>query len=250
MADYLADRIEALNREADRVIRTLERAISDTKHVDEVLYAMKLDWLQGIYVSGTTAYYDPDVYDMGFFDSEFDLFTFDVGHGKGHGHRTSPQAPENDRQTGMVIGGRGATGEIDTLRGRPQPDDGKRRRYDKATQSGHGAPYRRSDYEIGLQAGRTEGQYNYNQAADLGLEETIGAPRRAMAPKKRAPKKRAPMRKRPQKYGRKPSYGRRPAPKKPTYRRKAPSQPYQRTRQISKRTAYDDYAPIRRGRYY
>ena len=245
MLDYLADRIEALNREADRVIRTLERAQTDFKHVDEVLYAMRLDWLSGIYVSGVTAYYDADVYDMGFFDSEFDLFTFDIGHGKGHGHRASPKAPGNDRDTGMVIGGRGATGSIDTLRGRPQPEDGKRRRYDRATQSGHGKETRRSDYEIGLQAGRTEGQYGYNQSADLGVEETIGAPR-GMAPKKRRP-----MKKRPTKYGRKPtSYGRRPAPKKPTYRRKMPTHPYQRTRQITKRTSYDDYAPIRRGYYY
>ena len=64
MADYLADREEALNREADRVIRALERAVSDKKPVDEVLYAMRLDWLSGVYVSGDSVYYDGDVYDI------------------------------------------------------------------------------------------------------------------------------------------------------------------------------------------
>lgn len=265
MTDYLADREEALNREADRVIRALERAVSDKKPVDEVLYAMRLDWLSGVYVSGDSVYYDGDVYDMGFFDSEFDLFTFDIGHGKGHGHRTGTMGTGNDRQTGMVVGGRGATGNIDQLNGRPVPVDGKRRRYDKATQSGHAAPNKRSDYEVGLQAGRKEGAYNYNQAADLGLEEKMGRTsrdesgeptqrkygkssyKRGMPQKRRTP---ATARRPSKSYRRKPSYGKRPAPKKATYRRKAPSQSYQKTRQISKRTAYDDYAPMKRGGYY
>lgn len=265
--DYLADREEALNREADRVVRALERAVDDSKPVDEVLYAMRLDWLQGVYVSGATVYYDEDVYDMGFFDSEFDLFTFDIGHGKGHGHRTGTMGTGNDRQTGMVVGARGATGSIDQLRGRPTPKGGERRRYDKATQSGHGAPNKRSDYEVGLQAGRKEGAYNYNQAADLGLEEKMGRTSRdeSGSPNKPAigkssrggygykrgmpQKRRAPKRRPSKSYRSKPSYGKRPAPKKATYRRR-PSQPYQKTRQISKRTAYDDYAPMRRGGYY
>lgn len=235
-----------MNRELDRVIRTLERAVSDKKHVDEVLYAMRLDWIQGVYVSGNVAYFDDQVYDMGFLDSEFDLFTYDIGHGKGHGHRAGRNGPGNDRETGFVIGGRGATGDISELRGRPSPDDGRRRRYDSATQSGHGAPQRRSNYEIGLQADRRDGQYNYNQAADLGVEETLG--RRGMAPKKesRKPRRRPQPKRRPTRS----SYKQRPAPRKATYKRRAPAQPYQRTRQISKRTSYDDYAPIRRGGYY
>ena len=159
MLDYLADRIEALNREADRVIRTLERAQTDFKHVDEVLYAMRLDWLSGIYVSGTTAYYDADVYDMGFFDSEFDLFTFDIGHGKGHGHRNGVQGPGNDREQGFVTG-RGGIGEIHTLTGEPAPKDGKRGRYDRVTQSGEGR--RPSMYEIGKRQSEAEGAYGYD----------------------------------------------------------------------------------------
>jgi hypothetical protein len=209
---------------------------------------MRLDWLQGVYISGEEAEFDNEVWDSKVYDNEFDIFTFDIGHGKGHGHRAGAPAPQNDRRTGFVSGARGADGDISRLNGRPVPVDGKRRRYDKATQSGYGAPKRQSDYELGLENSRAVGQYNYNQAADLGLEEVIGG-RRGQAPRRPsrrpAPKSRSSMQKR-----RPAPKGRRPAAKKPTPRRKRPSQPYQRTRQLSKRTSYDDYAPIRRGRYY
>jgi len=222
MDDYEADRVEALFRETDRVIRTLERAVDDSKPVDEVLYAMRLDWLQGIYINGGIAYFDDKVYDLGYFDSEFDLFTFDIGHGKGHGHRAGQMAPGNDREQGFVIGGQQASGDISELRGRPSPDDGERRRYDKATQSGHGAPNRRSDYEIGLQQNRADGVYNYNQAADMRVE------RRGQAPKKPTRSSRGPSKRRPAPKSR--SSYLRPAPKRPTTYRRKPQQPYQRTR--------------------
>merc|ERR1712013_336188 len=106
---------------------------------------------------------------------------------------------------------------------------------DKQTMAGHGGPLRPSDYEIGVRQAQAEGAYRYNQAADLGLNRTSGG-RRGSAPKRR-PSKRGPS-KRPPSKGYK---------KTRTYR---PKNPVQRTRQISKRTAYDDYAPIRRGRYY
>lgn len=51
--DYYEDRVEALNREAELVQRTINTAYEEAKPVDEVLYAMRLDWLQGLYVSGT-----------------------------------------------------------------------------------------------------------------------------------------------------------------------------------------------------
>jgi len=75
-----------MNLEAARVMRLLDRAVTDKKDVAEVLYAMRLDWLQGIYVSGESVYYDEHAYDLSCFDSEFDIFTYDIGHGKGHGH--------------------------------------------------------------------------------------------------------------------------------------------------------------------
>ena len=87
-----------MNREKDNVIRALERAVSEGKPVDDVLTAMRLDWLQGVYTSGTSAYYDANVYDTSVFDSEFDNFTYDIGHGKGHGHRTGTHGPENDHE--------------------------------------------------------------------------------------------------------------------------------------------------------
>lgn len=248
MNDYHDDRIEALDREAEKVERILERAVEEGKPVDEVLYALRLDWLSGVYVAGTTAYFDSDTYDMTVFDTEFDMFTYDIGHGKGHGHRNGVQGPGNDREQGFVTG-RGGIGEIDTLKGEPVPSDGKRGRYDRVTQSGEGR--KPSMYEIGKRQSNAEGVYNYDQAADLRVDQELSSGygsssyRRGMAQKK-APTKKRPMPKR------------RPAPKRrPTKRstRKPvrsyrPKQPYQRTRQISKRTAYDDYAPIRRGGYY
>merc|ERR1711982_30820 len=101
-----------------------------------------------------------------------------------------------------------------------------------------GRPLRPSDYEIGVRVAQAEGAYRHGQAADLGLNRSSGG-RRGSAPKRR-PSKRAP----PSRYGKRPS--RRPSKRPPskgykktrTYR---PKNPVQRTRQISKRTAYDDY---------
>jgi len=186
MQDYQDDREEALFRELDRVIRALERAVDDSKPVDEVLYAMRLDWLQGVYVSGTTAYYDDEIYDLSVFDTEFDMFTFDIGHGKGHGHRTGTHGPGNDREQGFVVGS-GGSGDISELNAEPVPIGGKRGRYDRATQSGNGAANRPSNYELGLKAGDKEGAYRYNQAADLGVQQ-----RKRRAPKRRPAPRRAP----------------------------------------------------------
>jgi len=52
MRDYYDDRVEALTREKDIIVRTIERALSEGKPVDDVLAAMRIDWLQGVYVSG------------------------------------------------------------------------------------------------------------------------------------------------------------------------------------------------------
>jgi len=86
MRDYYDDRVEALTREKDIIVRTIERALSEGKPVDDVLAAMRIDWLQGVYVSGDLAFFDKDIYDLTVFDNEFDIFTYDMGHGKGHGH--------------------------------------------------------------------------------------------------------------------------------------------------------------------
>jgi len=86
MNDYYNDRVDALDREKDLVIRSLERAVEEAKPVEDVLAAMRIDWLQGVYINGNIANYDTNIYDLTVFDSEFDLFTYDMGHGKGHGH--------------------------------------------------------------------------------------------------------------------------------------------------------------------
>ena len=188
MARYETDRIGVLNSESDKVLRVLNRALAEGKPVDEVFYALRLDWLQGVYIAGTVAYYDNDVYDMSVFDTEYDIFTYDMGHGKGHGHRNGNKGPGNDRDQGFVTG-RGGVGDISQLNGVPTPADGKRGRYDSMTQSGHGNGMRPSDYEIGVRTAQADGAYNYNQAADLGVQGSQeGVPRRA--PKRRAPKRR------------------------------------------------------------
>ena len=248
MEDYKDDRDEALDREEEKVIRILERAVEEGKPVDEVLYAMRLDWLAGVYTAGQTAYFDDDIYDMTVFDTEFDMFTYDIGHGKGHGHRNGVQGPGNPTEQGFVTG-RGGIGNIDQLNGRPTPKDGKRGRYDRVTQSGEGKVP--SMYEIGKRQSNAEGVYNYDQAADKRVDDKVGSKYAKQSQYKRGSAPRRPTKGRPQK--RRPS--RRPA-KRPSksygrsrsYRK--PQQSYQRTRQISKRTAYDDYAPMRRGGYY
>lgn len=246
MQDYLDDRIDALDRETDRVVRTLERARTDSKPVEEVLYAMRLDWLGGVYVSGLNAYFDEDVYDLQVFDSEFDLFTYDIGHGKGHGHRTGAPSPLNDHEQGIVYGNGGTnTGDISHLNGQPLPVGGRTGRYDRQTQNGHGAPNRVSDYQLGMRNNDKEGQYNYNQAADLQVDRQSqgryaksSSYKRGSAPPKRRPTKRRPSGKRPMMrrpptkrpgYGKRPSYGKRPTYKKPTIKTR-PRNPVQKTR--------------------
>lgn len=161
--DYLDERLEALDREADRVARTLERAIDNQKPVEQVLYAMRLDWLQGVYVSGASAIFDDDVYDKQVFDSEFDIFSYDIGHGKGHGHRSGAPSPLNDHEQGFVYGAGGDNrGDISQLNGDPLPVGGRGGRYDRQTQSGHGAPQRASDYQLGKRNNDREGEYGYN----------------------------------------------------------------------------------------
>ena len=130
MKVYYDDRIEALNREKDLVIRSLERAIDEAKPVEDVLAAMRIDWLQGVYINGTVANYDPEVYDLTYFDTEFDIFTYDMGHGKGHGHTNQSNRGQIQNNIGLVVGA-GMGNDISSLKGQPRPGDGKMRRYDR-----------------------------------------------------------------------------------------------------------------------
>jgi len=116
---------------------------------------MRLDWLQGLYVSGTNAYFDKTVYDMHHYDTEFDLFTYDIGHGKGHGHFNQgimgPQNNNNGFVKGEGIQGR----DLQQLRAAPAPVDGKTRRYDRATLGGE-------DYVKGVAEGQRGGSFGYD----------------------------------------------------------------------------------------
>jgi len=122
--DYLEDREEALDREYDLVIRALDRAASEGKDVGDVLAAMRIDWLQGVYAAGTTAFFDEDIYDMTVFDNEFDIFTYDLGHGKGHGHTNQANRGQIRSDTGFVIGAGVGGNDLDTLKAAPAPVDG------------------------------------------------------------------------------------------------------------------------------
>jgi hypothetical protein len=190
MADFKNAKILEYESETDKIVRALDRAVRDFKQVDEVFYAMRIDWLQGVSIHGTRAVWTDDVWDMkSQMDGTFDMFTFDIGKGKGHGHTTT-RGIENDRETGFVVG-RGGSGDISTLQGEPVARDGVRRRYDRQTQNGHGAPNRPSDYAVGNEANRARGVYNYNQAADLRIEDQTRRPSRG-APRRAPPRRRAP----------------------------------------------------------
>lgn len=162
MVSYRDDRIEALDREETLVLRTLDRAFEEGKPVDEVLYAMRLDWLQGIYVSGNAAVFDEDVYDLTYFDTEFDVFTYDMGHGKGHGHTAQGNRGQIQDNTGFVVGVGAAANDLNELRAAPGPVDGKTRRYDRATLSGNGGNGRLSDYELGTLQSQKDGEYGFD----------------------------------------------------------------------------------------
>lgn len=55
MTDFKDAKKNEFEVEVDRVTRALERAVRDFKPVDAVLYAMRIDWLMGVNVFGTTA---------------------------------------------------------------------------------------------------------------------------------------------------------------------------------------------------
>lgn len=55
MTDFKESKKNEFEVEVDRVTRALERAAREFKPVDEVLYAMRIDWLMGVSVFGTTA---------------------------------------------------------------------------------------------------------------------------------------------------------------------------------------------------
>lgn len=52
MKRYYDDKVEHLTNEKNAVVATLNRAFAEGKPVDEVFYAMRIDWLQGVYISG------------------------------------------------------------------------------------------------------------------------------------------------------------------------------------------------------
>ena len=120
MTDFLSVKSNEFDDEADKVVRALDRAVRDYKPVGDVFYAMKLDWLAGVSVQGSTAFFSDDVYDKkSALNGLFDIFTFDIGKGKGHGH-TSHKGLGNDRETGFVVGNdRGGRRDISILRGEP-----------------------------------------------------------------------------------------------------------------------------------
>lgn len=168
MTEFRDDRVRDMNVEAARVMRVLDRAVNDNKYVEDVFYAMRLDWLQGIYISGTSAVYDPNVYDVEHYSSEFDLFTFDTGHGKGHGHTNQANVgPITD--AGFVVGNGEGERPLKNLRGAPGPVDGKTRRYDRQTLSGG-----RNDYGLGVAQGLKGGQFGYDQAAQEQVRNRRG----------------------------------------------------------------------------
>lgn len=158
MERYRLDREDAMMVETDRVFAILERAVAESKDVADVLFAMRLDWLQGVYVSGSLAYFDSSIYDLTVFDTEFDLFTYDIGHGKGHGH-TNQGAVGNMKTSNGFVKGEGVAGrDISQLSAAPGPVDGKTRRYDKRNLAGE-------DYARGVAEGERAGHFGYNQAA-------------------------------------------------------------------------------------
>jgi hypothetical protein len=159
MTEFRDDRIRDMNVEAARVMRVLDRAVNDNKFVEDVFYAMRLDWLQGIYTSGVLAFYDATVYDMTHFTGEFDLFTYDIGYGKGHGHPNQANTgPITD--AGYVVGNGEGERPLKNLRAAPGPQDGKTRRYDRQTLSGG-----RNDYGLGVAQSSKGGSFGFDQAA-------------------------------------------------------------------------------------
>lgn len=251
MTMYRDDRIEALNAEADKVNRILDRAIVDEKPIDEVFYALRIDWLQGVYISGTAVEFDDSVYDLTVFDDEFNIFTYDIGHGKGHGHTNQANMSPGFPGQGYVIGdGQGARNMADGLRGAPGPVDGKTRRYDRQTLSGG-----RNDYGLGVAYGQRQGSFGYNQAAATGAViprgSTVGTGG-AGAEAGAAPSRRTASPTRRTRGGR-PTGGatRRTASRRPARQTSdaAQSSGYGKTASISRRSSYDDYQNLPGGGY-
>jgi len=171
------------------------------------------------------------------------MFTFDIGKGKGHGHTNGATGVGNDRETGFVVGN-GGSGDISNLRGEPVARDGTRRRYDRRTQSGHGAPNKPSDYAVGDMQNAGEGVYGYDQAADMQAQPS----RRPSRGGRRGPPKRGGARK-PMRGGAKPTGQRPRRQQRPAMRRPAQKSGYQAKRAPSRTSTYNDWAPMAKGGY-
>jgi hypothetical protein len=100
--DYFKLDLEtAFNNEAFEINDMIARAVIDKKHPCKVISALRIEWISG-YFSCTldnavivtvlaTADQGLDIY-----DSVFDDFHYDIGHGKGHGVGAVDAAPVTD----------------------------------------------------------------------------------------------------------------------------------------------------------
>lgn len=240
MKRYFDDKIAVFNDERSAIETTLQRAFDEGKPVDEVFYAMRIDWLQGVYISGTGATFDDSVYDMSVLDTEFDLFTYDLGHGKGHGHTNQSNRGQENQNQGFVIGAGLGERDMRTLQGAPGPRDGTTRRYDRQTLSGNGGRGRNSDYELGMIQAMKDGAFGFDQGASLQVQGSAARP--GAAPTRRT-RRASPTTRRASPTTRRASPTRRPARRQARPAMRAPQRP------AARQAAYDDYSSLPRGGY-
>jgi len=101
-----SDIIEEQDTEVIRIKAALGRALVDHKSVGRVFHALKIDWLKELDVDTTnfnngvdgaqTVAADVDVRDFTMYESIFDDFHYDIGHGKGTGEGTIDNGPVVD----------------------------------------------------------------------------------------------------------------------------------------------------------
>lgn len=86
MTDLYEAKLNEFETETDKIVRALDRALRDSKPIYDVFNAMRVDWLQGVSMMGNNAFFNDGIWDKFQLDGTFDIFTFDIGKGKGHGH--------------------------------------------------------------------------------------------------------------------------------------------------------------------
>ena len=117
LEDLRDDIFTGFDIEEEKIQNALSRAAVERKNPVKVLYALKIDWLSEINADpanlGGAPTQDTSAIDFNKYDTIFDDFHYDIGHGKGIGEGDVDTAPVYDGPYTQAPGPRGPVGDYE-----------------------------------------------------------------------------------------------------------------------------------------